>query len=65
MLFIFCRDGFYIALANGSSLDFTMCNPPFYESQEEMITSAKTKERPAFSVSTTLTTQLAIYQKDL
>ncbi|KAL1964388.1 hypothetical protein VTN77DRAFT_6946 [Rasamsonia byssochlamydoides] len=34
------------------SLDFTMCNPPFYESQEEMIASAQAKERPPFSACT-------------
>jgi 23S rRNA A1618 N6-methylase RlmF len=32
-------------------LDFTMCNPPFYSSREEMIASAEAKERPPFSVS--------------
>jgi 23S rRNA (adenine1618-N6)-methyltransferase len=31
-------------------LDFTMCNPPFYSSQGEMIASAEEKERPPFSV---------------
>jgi 23S rRNA (adenine1618-N6)-methyltransferase len=31
-------------------LDFTMCNPPFYSSREEMVMSAETKERPPFSV---------------
>ncbi|KAL4967614.1 DUF890 domain protein [Aspergillus stella-maris] len=33
-------------------LDFTMCNPPFYTSQNEMIASAKEKERPPFSACT-------------
>ncbi|KAL4951051.1 hypothetical protein BDW69DRAFT_186748 [Aspergillus filifer] len=33
-------------------LDFTMCNPPFYASQDEMIASAKEKERPPFSACT-------------
>ncbi|KAL2811660.1 hypothetical protein BJX63DRAFT_433170 [Aspergillus granulosus] len=33
-------------------LDFTMCNPPFYSSQEEMVTSAEGKERPPFSACT-------------
>ena len=34
-----------------TSLDFTMCNPPFYASRDEMIASARAKERPPFSVS--------------
>ncbi|KAL4892447.1 DUF890 domain protein [Aspergillus ambiguus] len=34
------------------SLDFTMCNPPFYASREEMISSAQDKERPPFSACT-------------
>ncbi|KAI9930186.1 hypothetical protein MW887_011998 [Aspergillus wentii] len=34
------------------SLDFTMCNPPFYESRDEMIASATEKERPPFSACT-------------
>ncbi|PGG98103.1 hypothetical protein AJ79_08984 [Helicocarpus griseus UAMH5409] len=33
-------------------LDFTMCNPPFYESREELISSAKAKQRPPFSACT-------------
>ncbi|KAL4914125.1 hypothetical protein BDW62DRAFT_204951 [Aspergillus aurantiobrunneus] len=33
-------------------LDFTMCNPPFYFSQDEMIASAEEKERPPFSACT-------------
>ncbi|KAL2002202.1 hypothetical protein VTN02DRAFT_425 [Thermoascus thermophilus] len=33
-------------------LDFTMCNPPFYESQEEMVASAEAKARPPFSACT-------------
>ncbi|PLB42700.1 DUF890 domain protein [Aspergillus candidus] len=33
-------------------LDFTMCNPPFYASRSEMITSAQEKERPPFSACT-------------
>ncbi|KAF7595263.1 hypothetical protein BBP40_006763 [Aspergillus hancockii] len=31
------------------ALDFTMCNPPFYTSREELISSAQAKERPPFS----------------
>ncbi|KAL2014481.1 hypothetical protein VTN00DRAFT_2006 [Thermoascus crustaceus] len=33
-------------------LDFTMCNPPFYESQDEMVASAEAKARPPFSACT-------------
>ncbi|KAL2825273.1 hypothetical protein BDW59DRAFT_146327 [Aspergillus cavernicola] len=33
-------------------LDLTMCNPPFYSSREEMVTSAQEKERPPFSACT-------------
>ncbi|KAJ9194279.1 hypothetical protein DTO164E3_7385 [Paecilomyces variotii] len=33
-------------------LDFTMCNPPFYESEQEMIASAEAKQRPPFSACT-------------
>ncbi|KAL4865361.1 hypothetical protein BDV12DRAFT_174744 [Aspergillus spectabilis] len=33
-------------------LDFTMCNPPFYSSQNEMVSSAEEKERPPFSACT-------------
>ena len=29
-----------------------MCNPPFYESAEEMLASAKAKQRPPFSACT-------------
>ncbi|KAI9372638.1 hypothetical protein BJX61DRAFT_542509 [Aspergillus egyptiacus] len=33
-------------------LDFTMCNPPFYSSRDEMVASAQEKERPPFSACT-------------
>lgn len=32
------------------NVDFTMCNPPFYESVEEMFASAKAKQLPPSSV---------------
>jgi tRNA1(Val) A37 N6-methylase TrmN6 len=35
---------------NHCSIDFVMCNPPFYVSREEMLESAKEKSRPPFSV---------------
>ncbi|KAG5979154.1 hypothetical protein E4U43_006936, partial [Claviceps pusilla] len=35
-----------------SSIDFTMTNPPFYESEEEMLRSAKQKQRPPFTACT-------------
>ncbi|ODH25923.1 hypothetical protein ACO22_04956 [Paracoccidioides brasiliensis] len=35
-----------------SRLDFTMCNPPFYESREELISAARAKQRPPFSACT-------------
>ncbi|OJD13922.1 hypothetical protein AJ78_05685 [Emergomyces pasteurianus Ep9510] len=35
-----------------SRLDFTMCNPPFYESRHELILAAKAKQRPPFSACT-------------
>ncbi|OKP00021.1 hypothetical protein PENSUB_8219 [Penicillium subrubescens] len=34
------------------TLDFTMCNPPFYTSQEEMLSSAETKSHVPFSACT-------------
>ncbi|CAI7578163.1 unnamed protein product [Penicillium bialowiezense] len=33
-------------------LDFTMCNPPFYTSPDELVESAKQKKRPPFSACT-------------
>ncbi|KAI9696737.1 MAG: hypothetical protein M1836_005099 [Candelina mexicana] len=34
------------------SIDFTICNPPFYSSTEEMLSSANAKQRPPFSACT-------------
>ncbi|QKX59833.1 uncharacterized protein TRUGW13939_06975 [Talaromyces rugulosus] len=33
-------------------LDFTMCNPPFYESEQELLSSAAAKSRPPYSACT-------------
>ena len=33
-------------------IDFTMCNPPFYESTNEMLESAASKQRPPFTACT-------------
>jgi tRNA1(Val) A37 N6-methylase TrmN6 len=37
-------------LLTADRLDFVMCNPPFYESEDELISSADAKSRPPFSV---------------
>ncbi|KAL2260433.1 hypothetical protein VTK26DRAFT_5546 [Humicola hyalothermophila] len=34
------------------SIDFVMMNPPFYDSEDDMLASAKKKERPPFSACT-------------
>ncbi|KAI9681596.1 MAG: hypothetical protein M1829_000793 [Trizodia sp. TS-e1964] len=48
------RDGPLIPLDSIgiTSIDFTICNPPFYESKQEMILSAEDKQRPPFSACT-------------
>lgn len=33
-------------------IDFTMCNPPFYSSQEDLISSAQSKQRAPFTACT-------------
>ncbi|CAD6504817.1 BgTH12-00320 [Blumeria graminis f. sp. triticale] len=39
----------YLACAR---IDFTMCNPPFFESTEDMLSSAKAKKKPPFTACT-------------
>lgn len=39
-------------------IDFTMTNPPFYESEEEMLRSAKRKQRPPYTACTGSTTEM-------
>ncbi|KAH8594405.1 DUF890 domain protein [Bisporella sp. PMI_857] len=34
------------------NIDFSMCNPPFYESKSEMLSSAGAKQRPPFTACT-------------
>lgn len=40
------------------SIDFTMCNPPFYESRVEMLSSAASKQRPPFTACTGSETEM-------
>ncbi|KAL4803186.1 hypothetical protein BDV18DRAFT_163242 [Aspergillus unguis] len=41
-------------------LEFTMCNPPFYSSKDEMIASAEEKTRPPFSACTGAEVEMVI-----
>ncbi|KAJ5176572.1 RNA N6-adenosine-methyltransferase METTL16 [Penicillium canariense] len=43
---------FPVKIFNQKNLDFTMCNPPFYASQAEMLSSAETKSHVPFSACT-------------
>jgi 23S rRNA (adenine1618-N6)-methyltransferase len=45
-------------LADSSSIDFSMCNPPFYESKDDMLASATAKQRPAFTACTGSETEM-------
>lgn len=47
----------FVRLRQKHRLNFTMCNPPFYESQDEMVASAEAKARPPFSVRIALQTK--------
>ncbi|KAF7903260.1 uncharacterized protein EAF01_006309 [Botrytis porri] len=40
------------------SLDFTLCNPPFYTSAEDLISSASLKQRPPFTACTGSETEM-------
>ncbi|KAG5922682.1 hypothetical protein E4U53_003673, partial [Claviceps sorghi] len=48
-----------------STIDFTMTNPPFYESEEEMLRSAKQKQRPPYSACTGSTTEMVTHGGEL
>jgi 23S rRNA (adenine1618-N6)-methyltransferase len=39
----------FLAIPGSPKLDFTMCNPPFYESRDDLIKSAESKSRRPFS----------------
>ncbi|KAF7947927.1 hypothetical protein EAE96_008997 [Botrytis aclada] len=40
------------------SLDFTLCNPPFYNSAEDLVSSASLKQRPPFTACTGSETEM-------
>ncbi|PWY90662.1 DUF890 domain protein [Aspergillus heteromorphus CBS 117.55] len=51
-------DLFPLSKLNVDRLDFTMCNPPFYASRDELVASADAKERPPFTACTGSETEM-------
>ncbi|KAI9641705.1 hypothetical protein NHQ30_009561 [Ciborinia camelliae] len=45
-------------LLTSPSLDFTLCNPPFYTSTEDLVSSASLKQRPPFTACTGSETEM-------